>query len=158
MVDVRRPYLFLDIDGVLNSEQYYWRRQPDEWPHLDCGAIARLDRIVRETNALVVVSSSWRGEPRLLGWLRERGYTGDLYDMTPRRPMGCRGDEIAAWLTDNRRNGEPFAILDDADDMGIVAAHLVRTDWRYGLLDEHVEQAIALLTAESALREVSRDA
>jgi hypothetical protein len=58
---------FLDLDGVLNSTDWYNRRGPilPEHTHLsynvDPLAIERLNRLCAATKAKVVFSSSWRG-------------------------------------------------------------------------------------------------
>ena len=59
--------IFLDIDGVLNSTKWFdlcrelKAKDPDYvFPELDTVAISNLNWVIRETGALVVVSSSWR--------------------------------------------------------------------------------------------------
>jgi hypothetical protein len=163
--------LFLDIDGVLNSADWYGRRPRElrDLPNtdhntglyeLDPEAVARLGRILDATGALVVLSSSWR-----ISWevaamravLGARGFDGArLIDATPvlrtkhnGETRAQRGDEIALWLRTGPEPVEAFAVLDDSDDMddeeGIVRPRFVRTSWATGLLDEHVERVIALL-------------
>jgi hypothetical protein len=146
-IDLRPDQLrvvFLDIDGVLNSEDWYWRGGTG-FPALDPAAIARLDRICRETGAVVVLSSAWRGDDRIPGWLAERGFTGRIIDQTPRFPDCQRGYEILQWFKAKPRNVGRFVVLDDDDDLYHVRRRLIRTDWRTGLLDEHADRAIAML-------------
>lgn len=64
--------------------------------------------------------------------------------MTPTFVGHPRGDEIEAWLL-SREDAQQFVILDDGNDMGVLLPHLAQTSWRTGLLDEHVDRAIALL-------------
>lgn len=141
--------LFLDVDGVLNSNAWYesfgWQNIPR--PPLDREAVARLDRIVRETGTVIVLSTSWRGEKRLPQWLCEHGCCGVVVGRTPRL-SGIRGNEIAAWLNRKAHCGvavHRFCILDDSDDMGDLLPHLVQTSQDDGLQDRHVDQAIAML-------------
>ncbi len=70
--------LFLDIDGVLNSESWVSARPPrpagdglavDVW-HLDPAAVARLRRVVDATGVRLVLSSDWRRAPWKPGLLR----------------------------------------------------------------------------------------
>lgn len=147
------PIIFLDIDGVLNSDAFYDRLlaagEPIPRPPIDREAVARLERIVQATGAEIVLSTSWRGHPDLPRWLVERGCSAEVVGMTPVL-RGDRGREIAAWLRRNRfrRNpalAGPFAILDDGDDVGALAPWLVRTTPELGLQDGHVDRAIALL-------------
>ena len=56
--------IFLDIDGVLNSEEYYESFPDGEFiPPIDPVCVERLKRIVDRTGAKLILSSSWRG-----GW------------------------------------------------------------------------------------------
>ena len=53
--------LFLDIDGVLNSARYDALRLPDQG-NIDETRLPLLQRIIGETQAKIVLSSSWRTE------------------------------------------------------------------------------------------------
>lgn len=144
--------LFLDIDGVLNSHEFLYvgRTLPtielDE--KLDPVAVARLNQIVERTGCKVVLSSVWRKYHGLSGTRRAlvaNGYKHALHSKTPCRADGYRGREILDWLSvfpDCTR----FAVVDDSDDMDGVRTCLVRTSWQNGLLDEHVERLVELLT------------
>ena len=62
-------YLFLDIDGVLNSVSWYreeWNKN-HVYPQgdFDPKCVELVNRIVEETGCKVVVSSSWRTESNL---------------------------------------------------------------------------------------------
>jgi hypothetical protein len=143
--------IFLDVDGVLNSQAFYDRYlpfgRPVPRPPLDRDAVRRLDRLIVATGAWIVLSTSWRGYSTLPGWLVSHGCRGAVVGRTPFRPAP-RGVEIATWLNAAARRGVPiqrFAILDDDADMGALAPYLVQTDHRYGLQDEDVDRAIDLL-------------
>lgn len=76
-----RPVLFLDIDGVLNSLRYLKNNpgafDPVQGPRsIDPEAAGRLNSILERTNAMVVVTSTWRlsySIKRLESLLRSRG-------------------------------------------------------------------------------------
>lgn len=57
--------LFLDVDGCLNSEDYavyrYVTKKFDTDQFVDERAVAFLNYIIGQTQAKVVLSSSWRG-------------------------------------------------------------------------------------------------
>ena len=79
--------IFLDVDGVLNSAQdgYSIRLRTDS--HLKL-----LQRIVQETGAKLVLSSSWRigftpASKNLLARFREYGL--ELMDCTPELSGSC---------------------------------------------------------------------
>ena len=58
--------IFLDIDGVLNSETFskdnhkVYLATGEIKPDVDEKAVQRLVTIIKETNAKIVLSSSWR--------------------------------------------------------------------------------------------------
>jgi hypothetical protein len=142
--------VLLDIDGVLNSESWYERHGSQNIPRppLDRDAVRRLDRIICETGAHIVLSTSWRGDRRIPLWLLAHGCSGAVVGRTPRLHGRPRGDEIAAWLNSVARRGiaiSRFCILDDGDDMGRLWPWLVQTTQAYGLQDAEADAAIVML-------------
>lgn len=149
--------LFLDVDGILNSRAFLIAQAGerkilnitdfDPRSHLDPVRIARLNEIVRRAGCEVVVSSSWRhpyDKATLLGYLRERGYGGDILDYTPSLPGHERHVEIKRWLARRHVAPSAFVVLDDDRDAGVgLENHFVRP--LDGIEDEHVEQAIRIL-------------
>jgi hypothetical protein len=83
--------IFADFDGVLNSHRFMaeWKLRGEKGVvGLDPKAVARLDRLCKEGEAMVVVSSTWRynhGVGELKDLLREAGFTGIVRDRTPLR-------------------------------------------------------------------------
>jgi hypothetical protein len=88
--------IFLDFDGVLNSENWYRRRFNEidrenlvgNYPfyEFDPLSIEQLNRIIKETDAKVVVSSTWRIGKRLVDLqniLNTVGFIGEIIDVTP---------------------------------------------------------------------------
>ena len=128
-----KKVLFLDIDGVLNYNQFYVRTRKDgiTYPvsELCPLAIEQLNRIVAETRCSVVVSSTWRhsGIQYCRDVLKEAGYMGDIHSITPdiHDDWAERGNEILKWLKDNKlykydsycKVDRDYAILDDDTDM-----------------------------------------
>lgn len=149
-----RAIVFLDIDGVLNSQAWLdglnrrveivgvW---DEEWAEqLDPACVERLSRIVAATGAAVVVSSSWREVmpvSQVAVHLRTRGFTGDVIDRTP--TTGYRGEEIRAWLSTHAMV-DRYVVLDDDPRAGGPDRH-VKTMWAVGLTDADVERAISIL-------------
>jgi len=157
--------IFLDIDGVLNSQKYFIKTHKDNLIYhkvydyknledylklklleIDFEKIQLLKRITYETNAKIVISSSWR---------RLREYTLieealinkglPIIDKTPH--IGERGEEIRTYLKDHSEI-EEFIILDDEifRDFNELENHLVKTDfYNDGLEEYHVEEAIKIL-------------
>lgn len=148
--------LFLDIDGVLNSAEWFEKTKDvrsglsriDELQEmLEPRAVALLNDLLASTGAIVVLSSSWRiayGMGFIQRALMKRGFTGRLRDKTP--TIGSpRGREIQAWLDRRREPVESFVILDDGSDMLHLSHRLVQTSWGTGLQVEHVERAVVML-------------
>lgn len=88
--------IFLDFDGVLNSENWYRRRFKEidtedilgKYPfyEFDPLSIVELNRIIEQTEAKVVVSSSWRigkSVEDLQKMLDVVGFIGKVIDTTP---------------------------------------------------------------------------
>jgi hypothetical protein len=159
--------IFLDFDGVLNHWPDFTvkarSKVPQKRGHLvtcetgpiNCERVERVDRIVRATEARVVVSSTWRiyhtvnDLDRLLGLA---GLTSRVLSRTPDlRGVERRGGEINLWLATwaGQHPQDPidsFVILDDDSDMEPHLDRLVQTSMATGLLDEHADRAIDLLT------------
>lgn len=150
-------WVFLDIDGVLNSRASF--REPEG--ELDVARIARLDHMVDAAGASIVLSSSWRIDPGLeptIDRLRERGLRATVVGATPRIGDRPRGAEIAAWLLAHGSasrwglalgvSRQPYVILDDdrgaGDGHGERFVHVVD-----GLEDVHVERALRRLGAKA---------
>ncbi len=163
--------LFLDVDGVLNSEPYCIEHREDLWDNpIDREAVKRLVKIVQASGAKIVLSSSWRGgwdkEPEnmdvdgrvLSSVLGEYGLT--IYDKTEYIEYGRRAREIKSWLGHCPVHVESFVILDDCNyawEKHGLAGRWVRTDFiSGGLLDPGVEEAIAILERKVTLAERMR--
>ena len=144
-----RPVLFLDVDGVLNSATFFAASDPIPVTSVDPRAVRRIQRIVDQTDALVVLSSSWRKSPELVAILRTAGVP--IHDVTPvlTGPNGGtyveRSDEIRAWLRDHPEV-TTYAIVDDDDSAGMNDPdRYVRTYWRLGMYGKHEKAIIGLL-------------
>ena len=128
--------IFLDIDGVLNHERFYTERFEKRYeegaisyPHseIDPISVQNLNTLIRETDAKVVLSSTWRhsGLEYCLDVLKFHGFEGEIIDITPDlRSNDClRGNEILKWMKDNKNligdyyNFTEYVILDDDSDM-----------------------------------------
>jgi len=103
--------IFLDIDGVLNSEE---SQNPRHFPYfVDERLLARFSELVRMTGATVVLSSTWRVDP--VGLLAAKYYRVPFYDVCPDLPGAPRCEEVITWL---RQHPEVtrYVVLDDDDD------------------------------------------
>jgi hypothetical protein len=162
--------VFLDFDGVLNSHEYMRRLgtlgEPVDVAGLDPEAVARLNRLVSEGCAEVVISSSWR-HGRTLDELRAiltaAGFTGEVVGKTPdcaHKPEGglwhgaMRGNEVQTWLDLAPLYDvwvAQFVIVDDDSDMAHLADRHVKTRFDTGLTDADVDRAVKMLGEERPL-------
>lgn len=156
---------FLDFDGVLNDAEFLQTskdHEDTEAGELNPVAVARLNRIVTATDAAIVVSSSWRygrTVEHLRGMLESRGFLGRVIDKTADWSKFTdgnvyaakeRGDEIRSWL-DEHPEVDTFVVLDDDSDMSAVRDRHIKTSFHGGgLLDEHVDMAIRMLSEGGA--------
>jgi hypothetical protein len=141
--------LFLDIDGVLNSEYWFVNRPEKEglYTQVDPVAVAILSRVIKETGCTIVVSSTWRKVHRddIVPVLTAAGllYTGSWY-YTPIL-YKQRGYEIQQWLSEHP-DVIAYAIVDDDSDMlPEQLVNYVQTDWRIGLDDTAAGKIIGIL-------------
>lgn len=174
-----KKYIFLDFDGVLNTENYQAQLRADGKPGwddygmlFDPAAVANLKRILDAVPEVrIVVESSWkvRGLDELRLMWAERGLPGTLYDVTPtifcqelltadlsdpdciRKVEGlAKGKEIRAWL---RRHAVPecrYVILDDmAEFEEELCDHSVMVNAQVGISNADVQTAIAILRQQS---------
>jgi hypothetical protein len=79
--------------------------------------------------------------------LERRGFVGRVLGATPQLTGRRRSREIDQWLLDNR-GVQSFAIVDDDDEAGAEHPHnFVQTNFEDGLLREHVDALVRLLTS-----------
>lgn len=112
--------------------------------NMDPSAVERIMRIVKETGAEIVVSSTWRFDDNICYKLRFMGIP-QIYGITPGTAKRYRGEEIKLWL-DEHPEVTNYVIIDDDNDMlDEQYPHLVQTSWYEGINDCNVEKAINIL-------------
>lgn len=161
--------IFLDIDGVLNSSEYYksldYLKETNgmsdaelmlvaHHTHLDPKALFLMNELVDRSGAEVVLSSTWRGmysPEEMTEMMQKRGATFRIVASTPilfgkvnssRIP---RAKEIKAYLKALQSQPESFVILDDHDDMFDLKTKLIQTNDKIGLTQEDIENSIKIL-------------
>lgn len=162
-------YLFLDIDGVLNHHVWFtslaYRNNQSNWriSMFDPICVERVNKILRETGAKLVVSSSWRDMTDLpeifagIGLPTEfdvTPYCDVIFNLNPIRDIFSddedvrywRGSEIKWWLDHNAKEEYTYCILDDDCDMlEEQLEYFVCTSNPHGLTDELTKKAINIL-------------
>jgi hypothetical protein len=154
--------LFLDVDGVLNCKTT--KARCDHYIGIDRAKVRLLKQIIDETNAKIVLSSTWRlgyvksyhgyeemqhSKKYLEQRLNEAGLS--VYDVTPDlgRSGWARADEIKQWISNCKEQITNIAILDDEDFYWYkngLHYYWVKTSWEgNGLTEDHVKEAIMVL-------------
>lgn len=146
--------LFLDIDEVLTSMEFSRRLRKEQnryrkLDELDPRACARLEGILQSTDALIVLSSTWRiihPACKVEQIIRESGApSARIVGVTPAIHNG-RGGEISEWLNLFGSVVESYAVVDDGHDAGEGhRARFVRTTQEHGLTDDDAERLIRIL-------------
>ena len=146
---------FLDIDGVLNSEDYaiyrYVFKETDSDEFFDKRAIAFLNLLIEETDTKIVLSSSWRSDlEEVKKRMTDNGFKYDIFDITPYRESRIRGEEIQDWIDEYEKTHEPlesYVILDDdCDILPEQNDNFVQCDFMNGLTCKEVYKAENILT------------
>jgi len=150
--------VFLDFDGVLNSDEYS-PPGDDGFAGISSYHVKYLTEILDQTGACVVLTTSWRNdhnkanpyEYAVQALINVGLQPGLVRGMTPVLPpmkmtdYTLRGREIAQWLKDNP-NITHYVILDDTFEFTKEQAeHLVQTELWEGLRKKHVKQAVDIL-------------
>lgn len=168
------PIIFLDFDGVLNTEKYYCELKSKGLPSddkygqlFDPEAVANLRKIIDATGARIVVSSSWRymGLNVLQRMWYDRDLPGRIVDITPLHLLDdklcdtdltqvdmlslCRGNEIKWYfdeVLDANSDSRRFVIFDDLKEvLPELQDHFVRIDPIVGITEGDVERAIEIM-------------
>ncbi len=150
--------LLLDFDGVLNTNSFLKavhtkakeqgiKLSPID--DIDPSKVLILNRIVKETSAVIVLSTSWRelfGAADTADFLFNSGFEGRIIGSTPNhveitKKMSMvtpRWLEIHHWILANKDKVSKFAIVDDLSSAGGVDANL-----NFGKgLDIHIDKQI----------------
>jgi K+/H+ antiporter YhaU regulatory subunit KhtT len=159
--------IFLDFDGVLNSEasfRYEARRKsnriPDSLSDVCCSNLQYI--LEQAADVKLVISSTWRKMhtmEELRNFLNGRFVNGSrIVSKTPSVFSGHRGHEIKLWLQENP-NVTQYVILDDDND-AITAlyneegkeddkrGHFFQTTPEDGLLFKQAKQIAKLFRGE----------
>lgn len=128
--------IFLDIDGVLNSQLYFKSGRADTGlvrDDIDVEAVELLNHLCDATGADIVVTSTWRNS-RTVEQLQEifdkHGFRHKVLDKTKDLRYGkhgdciLRGNEILEWIKSHEdivqaryHEYQNYVILDDDSDM-----------------------------------------
>jgi hypothetical protein len=134
--------IFLDIDGVLNTDKTYWRFKTHDqsipFIGIDRDLVKILNPIAEMNSIYFVLSSTWREMYYdTLNYLSYQGFKGKFIGKTI-LPDCHRGDEILDWIRRNNYNGNWLAIDDDEKCKGLGDDHWVQTI--NGINESHINK------------------
>jgi len=160
--------LFLDIDGVINSEKFYFspscpfdignldvmfylfRHAPHR--HIDRQALSHVRKFCECSSVDIVVSSHWRAlydKDDFIRIFKQCGWEdAPIIGTTPNVNPGIRGDEIRKWIQDNHYTGD-YVILDDIDDF-YPDQTFFKADPKVGFTLNHIEPLLNVLSRAQA--------
>jgi len=152
-LNLDKPVVFLDIDGVLNSTQFFKIKNayPKSNPRsqLDSEAISYLNEIA-DWN--FVLSSTWRkfyDKSEMNTLLNDMGFNGTIIDYTPDLNWqgSIRGNEIMVWMRENNLGDSKKYVIfdDDSDILYWQRNNFVHVDNHFGLGPNHVWRAKKIL-------------
>ncbi len=158
--EVVMKYLFLDVDGVLNTPST--RAHCGPYIGIDDAKVRILKNIIEQTGAVIILHSTWKKfwkkppekymQDGLADYLDKKLRTAGLViaDKTPdyddEKRFLSRGEGIVEYL--NARAWESFVILDDLqfdyDGCGLTD-YFVKTELKRGLTEELAGKAVRIL-------------
>ena len=157
-----RRIVALDIDGVLNGENYFNRRKGKEGL-IDPENVKLLNQL-ENIGAEILISSSWGNDNgRTEKTLREVGLTLPIIGYTDHfyQDWICRGNEIEKWFHDTfgsygtkygskwyQKDYEYVIFDDDADMLLGQIDNFIQTNRQTGLTQADIDKAIKILNRE----------
>jgi hypothetical protein len=156
----RKQILFLDIDGVLNTDSFLkenWKGRdvPDYSIYIQTELVSELNRILSSSQHVkVVIHSSWGRAlslEQITSALVSKGFAHAkrVLGVTPKKFSSHKLHEIGLWLSDNPKTEEFLVIDDDYIAVNILQelrphmrATQISTDSSAGLTPEISEQII----------------
>lgn len=168
-----KKVIFLDFDGVLNTEKYQSELRSsgkngwDDFGQLfDPEAVENLKMVLDAVpGVLLVINSSWKleGLNTMKAMWKARELPGSIHSVTPDYVpdllnidldnyenialLSGKGNEVKQWLEENAPEGCQYVIFDDMPDfLPEQEEHLVCTDPREGITVEDAVAAIKILS------------
>lgn len=158
--------IFLDIDGVLNSDQYmssesykleceqagitnhlsYDVVSKAHHLHIDPNAISLLNNLIANTGAQVILSSTWRlryNIQEMNALLKMRGALFEILTYTP-TTRSCRDYEVKSLLL-SIKGIDKFVIFDDLEIFPSFPNEYIHISVKVGLTEIDISKALTIL-------------
>jgi hypothetical protein len=145
--------ILLDIDGVM-VQAASWRPVEildDGFTSFSPRAVSGLQKIISETNASIVLTTSHKSKYNLTQWkaiFKKRGILASIAKITDNGTALNRKEEIINWANNNKHI-ERYVIIDDDKSLNglpyTIKEKLIQTSAMIGLNEEISAKAIAVL-------------
>ena len=154
----QEAYIFLDMDGTMNSHRSLIAYGSYKAESIDPVCVALLNVLCEmleraRYTPYVVICSDWRlAHPQLVFWhkLFAKGTSIVVHGVTPNGGMATRGDECYHYLKDRGDVEAPWIVLDD-NSIGAHDEHRIQVNPNVGLTHETIDDAFYRITNESLL-------
>ena len=151
--------ILLDIDGVMVPATN-WKRpdfEDDGFPRFSRKAINGLQKIISETDAEIVLTTSHKSSYKIGEWrtiFSNRGLNNvSIHKLNKNRNHLSRKDEVMRWVTKTQKNN--FVIIDDDKSLNGLPvqfrSRLVQTSATVGLNIELANNAIRILKSSTQI-------
>ena len=164
--------IFLDFDGVLNTQYYqeqlqsHSKKWQDEYgAFFDPNAVKQLKRIIDATGADIVVESSWKylGLDAMKELWEVRKLPGRVIGITSSSVsdeylsnvdldnldasmLHCKGLEISSWLSEKGQSNTRYVIIDDEYVvLESQSSNFILTNPYEGITEEQANKIISIL-------------
>jgi two-component SAPR family response regulator len=147
--------ILLDIDGVLVPANSWEKPEfmEDGFPIFNLNSVKALQRIISETNASVLLTTSHKTKYNVSQWknlLQSRGINPKkVRRLTTNSLQISRKDEILEWYNKKHMPNENFVIIDDDKMLNSLPenlkGNLVLTSSSVGLTNDLADEAISIL-------------
>lgn len=151
--------IFLDVDGVLNNEKHIvalYDLLGDKLAHrlrnwygqtiLDYKCCELIKKLIKATNAKVVLSSTWRLGTKDCGIVEDE-LEQELYGITPYLGK-IRGEEISLYLKEHPEIKNYVIIDDDKDMLKEQLPHFCFVDRKVGFVEKNYKECLEILKNE----------
>lgn len=126
--------VFLDYDGVVNTLMFDGIKKdpyfnfPEDGKVNNYQAIMWLNKLCKDCDAKIVVTSTWREYDNYKECLYNGGLDKDIQILGKTEECYIpRGEEIKMWL-EKHPDVENYVVLEDAEDVSAVQDHVVKTN------------------------------
>ncbi len=138
----KKKTIFLDVDGVLN---HHPGTTTEGTPDIEQDKARRLNRIIKETGAVLVMITAWRGNYTIGGWEDLLGEHGIQAEVDGILLPGNKKEQLIKWI--DHHNVGDYVVVDDRK----IHHRQITPDSFVGLTDDEADKVIEMLNATASV-------